>query len=160
MSRSNVRPLALAAALLACTGGCFVGMTAHSAPPPPMPAPQAVSIAAGFARAQGLVIDYTLGAHLDHHARWHVELGGASGRDHALVTVDGYSGAILRAQLRGARGASAAGPPPPPPPGVPPSAAPPPPPGAPPPPPGIMPPPPGAPGAAPPPPAGPPPSPG
>ena len=79
MSRSHARLLAVAAPLLA--GACMV--TAHSAPPPPpppMPSVQAVSIAAGYARSRGLVIDYTLAARLDHHARWHVELGGAAGR--------------------------------------------------------------------------------
>jgi hypothetical protein len=78
-----------------------------------MPASQAVSIAAGYARSQGLFIDYTISAGLDRHARWHVELGGAGGRDYARVVVDGYSGAILQARLAGPRGVHAPPPPPP-----------------------------------------------
>ncbi len=145
VSRSLLHPIAAAALL---SSACIVA--AHPAPPPVMSDAQAVSIAAGFARSRGVVVDYTLAARLDQHARWHVELGGAAGRDHALVVVDGYSGAILHARLRGARGAYLPGDLPPPPPGGPPPDAPPPPapPGA-----GApTPPPPGNPGAAPPPP--------
>jgi hypothetical protein len=107
-----------------------------------MPAAQAVSLAAQLARSRGLAVDYTLFARLDRHARWHVELGGAGGRDDARVVLDAYTGRILHAALRGPRGAVAAGVPPPPPeagevappPGAPPAAPPAPPPESPPPP--------------------------
>ena len=137
--RPLLRPSLVASALLACA--CMVA--AHPAPPPVMPALQAVSIGTQYARSRGLAIDYTIAARLDQRARWHVELGGRGGRDYALVVVDGYSGAILRARLRAPRPTSppefAAPPLPPPaaPPGPPPAVAPPPPPmrpGAPPPP--------------------------
>jgi hypothetical protein len=126
--RPLLRPSLVAAALLACA--CFA--ESRPAPPPVMPAAQAVSIAAQYARSRGLVIDYTVVAHLDQHARWHVELGGEAGRDHALVVLDGYSGAILRSRLRGPRAigppayAEPPGPPPAAPPGAPPPAPPPP----------------------------------
>lgn len=110
MNRSLLRPLLAAALLLA--SGCVVA--ARPAPPPVMPARQAVSIATGYARARGLAVDYTLAARLDRRARWHVELGGAAGRDRALVVVDAYSGAVLHARLRGPRGVYAPAPPPPP----------------------------------------------
>jgi hypothetical protein len=164
VNRTLLRSTLAAAALLAC--GCMVA--ARPAPPPVMPAGQAVSVAAGYARSRGLLVDYTLSARLDRRARWHVELGGAGGRDHAMVVVDGYSGAILNARLRGPRGVYAPTPPPPPyqgppqqgpppepPPAAPPGAPPPPAEGAPPPPPAQAPPPaPGAPGPTPVPPPG------
>lgn len=114
-------------------------MEAHPRPPPRLlPPPEAVAIAAQYARSRGLVVDTTYGTRLDRRARWHVDLGGAGGRDRAVVTVDGYSGRVIAARLRGARGELA---PPPPPPGAepepapamppgPPPAAPPPPPAA------------------------------
>jgi len=77
-------------------------------PPPPPPrvlsAPEAVAAGTYFARSRGLVIDRTLAASLDRHARWHVELAGAGGRDHASVVLDGHTGRILRARLSNAGG--------------------------------------------------------
>jgi len=96
----------LSLVVLALLGSACV-VAARPAPPPPpriIAAPEAVAIATQLARSRGLVVDYTLAARLDRHARWHVELGGAGGRDHARVVVDGYSGAILHARLRGPRG--------------------------------------------------------
>lgn len=128
--------------LLACA--CVV--EAHPRPPPPriLPQPEAVAIATQHARSHGLIIDVTYVARLDRRARWHVDLGGAGGRDRAIVVLDGYSGRVLSARLRGTHGefvppppsaALGAAPEPPPPmppqPSVPPS----PPPAAPPPPP-------------------------
>jgi hypothetical protein len=106
---------ALAALLALLASACVVA----ARPPPPqlLPAPQAVAIATQFARSRGLVVDYTVAARLDRRARWHVELGGAGGRDLARVVLDGYSGAILHARLRGAAGTYTHPPPPPPPPG-------------------------------------------
>lgn len=148
VTRCSLRS-SLAAAALVLASGCV--MAAHPAGPPVMSAGQAVSIAAGYARSRGLYVDATLAARLDRRARWHVELAGAGGRDHALVVVDGYSGAVLRARLQGARGVYAPAPPPsyPAPPQQappPPSTVPPPPGGAPPPPPAAGTPPPPAPG--------------
>ena len=88
--------------LLVCA--CIV--EARPRPPPPrvLPPPEAVAIATQFARSRGLVIDYTHDTHLDRHARWHVDLGGAGGRDRAVVTLDGFSGRVLAARLRGPQG--------------------------------------------------------
>ncbi len=85
---------------------CACVVEARPRPPPPrvLPAPEAVAIATQYARSRGLVIDYTHNAHLDRHARWHVDLGGAGGRDRAVVTLDGFSGRVLAARLRGPRG--------------------------------------------------------
>ncbi|HEX9399404.1 MAG TPA: hypothetical protein VF912_04775 [Anaeromyxobacter sp.] len=144
--------LKLWVAVLAVLGSACIVAARPPPPPPPriMPAPEAVAIAAQLARSRGLVVDYTLAARLDRRARWHVELGGAGGRDHALVVVDGYSGAILHARLRGPRGEVL--PEVVPPPGIPPPRGPPPtgaPPGGPP---ASSPPPPPQPGSTPPPP--------
>jgi hypothetical protein len=85
---------------------CACVVEARPRPPPPrvLPAPEAVAIATQYARSRGLVIDYIHNAHLDRHARWHVDLGGAGGRDRAVVTLDGFSGRVLAARLRGPRG--------------------------------------------------------
>lgn len=139
----------LALALLA--SACVVVARPHPLPPPPvLPAQEAVNRATWYARHHGLVIDYTSAAHLDGRARWHVDLGGAGGRDRALVVLDAYSGRVLHARLWGPRGEMV---PEPPPAGAPPSGPPaslspgeptspgPPPEGMPPPPPGSIPPP-------------------
>jgi hypothetical protein len=135
------------AVLAMLASGCVVAARPYPPPPPPpppriLPAQAAVDIAARFARSRGLVVDHTASAHLDRHVRWHVDLVGAGGRDRARVLLDGYSGRVLRARLRDARGEHAPEPPepgaspaPPPPPGAPPepgSPPPPPPEGAPP----------------------------
>jgi len=99
----------LAVALSAC-------VVAVQAPPPGViPAPQAVALATHFARSRGIIVDYTRSARLDPYARWHVDLGGAGGRDRALVTLDGYSGRVLTARLWGPQGEFAPGFAPPPP---------------------------------------------
>ncbi|GEJ57757.1 hypothetical protein [Anaeromyxobacter diazotrophicus] len=101
---------------------CACAVEAHPRPPPRLlPPPEAVAIAAQYARSHGLVVDTTYRARLDRRARWHVLLGGAGGRDRAAVTVDGYSGRVIAARLSGARGELA---PPPPPPGTAPGAIP------------------------------------
>jgi hypothetical protein len=117
--------------------GC--ACVAERRPPPPPPrllsARDAVDASAHFARSRGLVVDQTIAARLDRRARWHVDLAGAGGRDRAVVVLDGYTGRVLNARLRGPRGdvATPGAPPPPepPPPGAPPEggAPPPPPPG-------------------------------
>jgi hypothetical protein len=86
-------------------------------PPPPavLPPAEAVAVATRYARSHGLVVDFTQNAWLDRRTRWHVSLSGAGNRDHAWVTLDGFSGRILNARLRGPRGEYV----PPPPPGVP-----------------------------------------
>ena len=113
-------------------------VAAHPRPPPPrlLSAQGAVDAATYYARSRGLVIDHTRAVRLDRHARWHVSLGGAGGRDRAAVVLDGYSGQVLAARLRGPRGewvpeqAPAAAGPPGPAPAEPPLDLPPPPPGA------------------------------
>jgi hypothetical protein len=78
-------------------------VAARPPPPPPpriLPAGEAVAIAAQYARSRGVVVDYTEVARLDRARRWHVDLGGAGGRDHARVVLDGWSGRILHARLR------------------------------------------------------------
>jgi hypothetical protein len=134
--------LALAALALGALLASACLVAARPPPPPPpriLAAPDAVAIAAQFARSRGLVVDYTVGARLDRVGRWHVDLGGAGGRDRARVVLDGYSGRVLRARLHGPRGEvvqepqPGAAPPPPPPGGAEANAPPPPPaPGAPP----------------------------
>ena len=99
--------------VLLVLGGCYV--EGHPRPPPPrtLSSPEAVAIATQFARSHGLVIDYTENVWADRRARWHVVLGGAGGRDRALVTVDAFSGRVLQARLRGPRGEYVPPPPPP-----------------------------------------------
>jgi hypothetical protein len=131
IGKPSLVALALGASL---ASGCVVA--ARPPPPPPpriLPAPDAVSLAAQFARSRGLVIDYTSSARLDRQGRWHVDIGGAGGRDRARVVLDGYSGRVLHARLRGPRGEMVQEPqpgaiPPPPPPGQEGNAPPPPPP--------------------------------
>jgi len=139
------------AVLLLFFCACAVAVRPVPPPPPPPPpprvvsSPEAVAIATQFARSRGLVIDHTQSVWRDRFGRWHVRLGGAGGRDWAAVTLDGFSGRVLAARLRGPRGESAPAMPPPPPDNAPapsapagspePSSAPPPPPSSPPPPP-------------------------
>lgn len=118
-------------AILLVAAACVV--VAHPHPPPPrlLTAQEAVNAATYFARSRGLIIDATHDVRLDRHARWHVDLGGAGGRDRAIVLVDGYSGHVISARLHGPRGAWSTGPAPgevspaPPPESSPPGAAPP-----------------------------------
>jgi len=93
--------LGLAVSMLAFCA-CVVAVR----PPPPgvIPAHEAVAVATHFARARGIVVDFTRSARLDRFARWHVDLGGVGGRDRALVTLDGYSGRVLAARLWGPQG--------------------------------------------------------
>ena len=93
--------VAIALLLSACV---VVAHPRHPPPPRLLSAQEAVDGATYFARSHGLVIDYTSAARLDRNARWHVDLGGAGGRDRALVVVDGYSGRVLSARLRNAHG--------------------------------------------------------
>lgn len=95
-----MRSLLLALCLVLATA-C---VAAYRPPPPaPLPAQEAVNIATHYARSRGVVIDYTRGVHLDGHARWHVDLGGAGGRDSAIVLLDAYSGRVLSARVSRAR---------------------------------------------------------
>jgi hypothetical protein len=101
----------LLVALLVLAAACVV----EYRPPPPSPllSPQeAVNIATQYARSRGVIIDETRDVYLDRHAHWHVDLGGAGGRSHAAVMLDGYSGRVLSARLRGAGGESLPQPPP------------------------------------------------
>jgi hypothetical protein len=103
---------AIAALLVAA--GCYVGPPRYyqpppaprPAPPPPAPAPrtlterEAVAVAMGHARAHGLEVSKVTHAHLDGAGRWHVEVRGDHGRDRAKVTVDGFTGQVLKASLK------------------------------------------------------------
>jgi hypothetical protein len=131
----TVRAMRVRLAAVFLLGCACVAESRSPSPPPPrlLSVREAVDASAYFARSRGLVIDRTLAARLDRRARWHVELAGAGGRDHAVLVLDGYTGRVLSARLRGPRGdvATPGGPPPepPPPPGAPPEeGAPPPPP--------------------------------
>ena len=83
---------------------CACVVEGRPLPPPVLPAREAVAIATQYARSRGLVIDYTKNVWLGPQARWHVLLGGAGGRDNAAIVLDGFSGRVLSAQLRSARG--------------------------------------------------------
>jgi hypothetical protein len=74
----------LFAALLILASAC-VAEHPRPLPPRPMPAQEAVNIATQYARSRGVVIEHTRDVRLDRYARWHVNLGGAGGRDHAMV---------------------------------------------------------------------------
>lgn len=87
---------ALLLPLLACA--CMAEPRPHP-PPRVLSGPEAVAIATRYTRSRGVVVDYTNEARLDDRARWHVDLGGARGRDRALVTVDGVTGRVLTARL-------------------------------------------------------------
>jgi uncharacterized membrane protein YkoI len=112
---------AIAALLVAA--GCYVGPPRYYQPPPaprpapappapnpgaPSPAPaqrvlteqEAVAVAMGYARSQGLKVQKVKHAHLDGAGRWHVEVRGDSGHDRAKVMVDGFTGQVLKASLR------------------------------------------------------------
>ncbi len=81
---------------------------ARPLPPPPPGAPpgrmiterEAVNAAAGYARSRGVTGLRLEHAHLDGAGRWHVELRGDRGRDRAKIMVDGWTGRVLRAQLK------------------------------------------------------------
>src|SRR6266545_2582989 len=104
--RGPMRPLLLSLLV-------FVAACAAEHPPQGriLSAQEAMGIATEYARSHGVVIDDTQGLYLDQRTRRHVDLGGAAGRDHAAVMLDGYSGQVLSARLRGASGESLPQPP-------------------------------------------------
>ncbi len=61
---------------------------------------EAVAVAVGYARSQGVTGMRLKHSHLDGAGRWHVELRGDRGREKATVLVDGFTGKVLRAKLR------------------------------------------------------------
>ncbi len=61
---------------------------------------EAVGVAIGFARSQGLSASQVKHAHLDGAGRWHIDLRGDQGRDRANVLVDGWTGQVLRSKLK------------------------------------------------------------
>jgi hypothetical protein len=105
---------AIAALLLAA--GCHLGPPRYYQPAPPPPAPrpaappapaqrmlterEAIGVAMGYARSQGLEVNKVKHAHLDGAGRWHVEVRGDHGHDRAKVLVDGFTGQVLKASLR------------------------------------------------------------
>ena len=104
---------AIAALLVAA--GCYVGPPRYyQSPPPPRPAPppataptqrvlteqEAVGVAMGYARSNGLKVNRVKHAHLDGAGRWHVEVRGEQSRDKATVLIDGFTGQVLKASLK------------------------------------------------------------
>ncbi len=99
-------------ALLAAA--CYVGPPRYYQPPPvppqaPPAAPparrmlteaEAVNVAVGYARANGVEVNRVKHAHLDGAGRWHVELRGDRGRDRAKVMVDAWTGQVVKASLK------------------------------------------------------------
>ena len=96
----------LVAALLILASACIVEEYPRPPPPRVLSPQEAVNIATQYARSRGVIIDQTRDVYLDRYARWHVDLGGAGDRSHAAVMLDGYSGRVLSARLRGAGGES------------------------------------------------------
>ncbi|HZY03303.1 MAG TPA: hypothetical protein VFF02_07355 [Anaeromyxobacteraceae bacterium] len=111
-----MRKAAPMVALLAAA--CYVGppryYQPHPAPAPPAarPAPaapsskrmltesEAVSVALGYARANGAEVSKLKHAHLDGAGRWHVELRAERGKDRAKVMVDAWTGQVVKASLK------------------------------------------------------------
>ena len=105
-----MRKAALLVVLLA--SACYVGQSRYHSPPPerqaPPPAPakrmltqaEAVNVATGYARSNGLQVNRVKHAHLDGAGRWHVDLRGDRGRDKAKVLVDAWTGQVIKASLK------------------------------------------------------------
>jgi hypothetical protein len=112
-----MRKAAPLVALLAAA--CYVGPPRYYQPPPapapapppaarPAPAParrmlteaEAVGVASGYARANGVEAGKVKHAHLDGAGRWHVELRGDRSKDKAKVLVDAWTGQVIKASLR------------------------------------------------------------
>jgi uncharacterized membrane protein YkoI len=109
-----MRKAAPMVALLAAA--CYVGPPRYyqpaPSPPPaarPAPAPQsrrmlteaeAVNVAMGYSRANGVEVSRLKHAHLDGAGRWHVELRADRGKDKAKVMVDAWTGQVVKASLK------------------------------------------------------------
>jgi hypothetical protein len=105
-----MRKAALLVVLLAAA--CYVGQSRYHSPPPerqaPPPAPakrmltqaEAVNVATGYARSNGLQVNRVKHAHLDGAGRWHVDLRGDRGKDKAKVLVDAWTGQVIKASLK------------------------------------------------------------
>jgi uncharacterized membrane protein YkoI len=107
-----MRKAAPLVALLAAA--CYVGPPRYYQPPPaprqaPSPAPparrmlaeaEAVNVAVGYARANGVEASRLKHAHLDGAGRWHVELRGDRSKDKAKVMVDAWTGQVVKATLK------------------------------------------------------------
>ncbi len=61
---------------------------------------EAVNVATGYARANGLSVNRVKHAHLDGAGRWHVDLRGDHGKDKAKVLVDAWTGQVIKASLK------------------------------------------------------------
>lgn len=96
-------------ALLAAA--CYVGQPRYHSPPPQrqssaapsrrmLTEAEAVNVATGYARANGLSVNRVKHAHLDGAGRWHVDLRGDHGRDKAKVLVDAWTGQVIKASLK------------------------------------------------------------
>jgi hypothetical protein len=63
--------------------------------------PEAIAVGTDYARSHGFPVSRVKHVHLDGAGRWHVELQGEGGRDVAKVLVDGWTGQVLKANLKG-----------------------------------------------------------
>ncbi len=106
-----MRKAVLLVALL--TAACYTGQSRYHSPPPQRQAPppaaparrmlteaEAVNVATGYARSNGLQVNRVKHAHLDGAGRWHVDLRGDRGRDKARVLVDAWTGQVIKASLK------------------------------------------------------------
>jgi len=80
---------------------------AQAAPPAPPPSqprmiaePEAVAAATSYARSQGFAVSRVKHVHLDGAGRWHVDLVGEKPQEKAKLLVDGWTGQVLKANLK------------------------------------------------------------
>ena len=95
----------MALALALAVSACYVGPSRYGSPPPRqsrrmLSEAEAVSVATGYARANGVEVSRVKHAHLDGAGRWHIDLRGDHGRDRAKVLVDAWTGQVVRASLK------------------------------------------------------------
>jgi len=74
---------------------------ATSAAPRMIAEPEAIAVGTDYARSHGFPVSRVKHVHLDGAGRWHVELQGETSRDVAKVLVDGWTGQVLKANLKG-----------------------------------------------------------
>ena len=61
---------------------------------------EAVSAATAYARGKGFAVGRVKHVHLDGAGRWHVDLIGANSQEKARLLVDGWTGQVLKANLK------------------------------------------------------------
>ncbi len=62
--------------------------------------PEAVAAATSYARSQGFAVGRVKHVHLDGAGRWHVDLVGERPQEKAKLLVDGWTGQVLKANLK------------------------------------------------------------